>query len=214
MKPVHRSRPSRSASVWQSNAPELVRKGELSQSIQALFGMNAYLTKVYPNADGSLVYVESHSTIQLSPAGDLSYSGEGVEMELTSGDQRARQVEICQQVHERLSHLWEQAGASGKLSLEEMTFTGERGVLRFGLHLNGQFLERKEGNWAIVTVEGNRITGVNAALRQLEEIEQVQMLPLYHAAATIRQERGSLRVRLLEEADGRMIPQICYVTEE
>ena len=202
------------AFVWQSNAPELVRKGELSQSIQALFGMNAYLTKVYPNADGSLVYVESHSTIQLSPAGDLSYSGEGVEMELTSGDQRARQVEICQQVHERLSHLWEQAGASGKLSPEEMTFTGEQSILRFGLHLNGQFVEREEGYWATVTVTGDRITAVSAALRQLEEVEQVQMLPLYHAAATIRQERGSLRVRLLEEADGRMIPQICYVTEE
>lgn len=202
------------AFVWQSNVPELVRKGELSQSIQALFGMNAYLTKVYPTADGSLVYVESHSTIQLSPEGDLSYSGEGVEMELTSSDQRAKQVEICQQVYERLSHLWEQSGASGKLSLEEMTFTGEKGVLRFSLHLNGQFVERKEGHWAIVTVEGNRITGVNAALRQMEEVEPVQMLPLYQAAATLRLERGSLRVRLLEEDNGCMVPQICYVTED
>ena len=39
-------------------------------------------------------------------------------------------------------------------------------------------------------------------------------LPLYQAAATLRLERGSLRVRLLEEDNGCMVPQICYVTED
>ena len=200
--------------MLRNNAPELVRKGELSQSIQALFGMNAYLTRVYPTADGSLVYVEGHNTIQLSPEGDLSYSGGGIEMELTAVSFRQQQVEICQQVYERMSHLWEQAGASGRLSLEEQIFDGTRTVLRFGLHLDGRFLERNEGHWVTVTVDGDRITGVYAALRQIEEVDQVQMLPLYHAAAAVGLERGSLRVRLLEEADGRMVPQICHVTEE
>ena len=55
--------------------PELVTRGELSKSIQAMFGMNAYLTRVYQNTDGSLVYVESHSTIRLAQNGDLTYAG-------------------------------------------------------------------------------------------------------------------------------------------
>ena len=203
-----------SFAVLQSSAPELVRRGELSQSIQALFGMNAYLTKVYPTADGSLVYVEGHNTIQLSPEGDLSYSGGGIEMELTAVSFREQQVEICQQVYERMSHLWEQAGASGRLSLEELTFDGSKTVLRFGLHLNGRFLERNEGHWVTVTVEGDRITGVHAVLRRMEAVEQVLLLPLYHAAAAVGTDNGSLRVRLLEEAEGRMVPQICHITEE
>lgn len=200
--------------VLQCSAPELVRKGELSQSIQALFGMNAYLTKVYPTADGSLVYVEGHNTVQLSPEGDLSYSGAGVEMELTAVSFREQQVEICQQVYERASHLWEQAGASGRLSLEEITFDGTTTVLRFALHVNGRFLERNEGHWVTVTVEGDRITGLHASLRRTEEVEQIQLLPLYHAAAAVQENGGSLRVRLLEQADGRMMPQICHMTEE
>ena len=80
--------------------------------------MNAYLTKVYQNTDGSLVYVESHSTISLSPAGDLTYTGAGgIDLELTAPEGPARQVELCQKVYDLLCRLWEQAGASGQLSL-------------------------------------------------------------------------------------------------
>lgn len=195
-------------------APELVLRGELSESIQSMFGMNAYLTKVYLNADGSLVYVESHSTISLSPEGDLSYAGEGIQLELTASGGNARRAEICQQVYERLAHLWEQAGASGQLSLEELQVEGDRYVLRFGLHLDGRFLERTEGFWATVTVEDNVITGLTAALRQVEETESLQLLPLYQAAATLERGKGSLRVRLLEQTDGTLLPRICFVTEE
>lgn len=195
-------------------APELVLRGELSESIQSMFGMNAYLTKVYLNADGSLVYVESHSTISLSPEGDLSYAGEGIQLELPTGSENARRAEICRQVYERLNHLWEQAGASGELSLEELTAEGDRYVLRFGLHLDGRFLERTGGTWATVTVEDGVITGLTAALRQVEEQEPLQLLPLYQAAATLDRGRGSLRVRLLEQTDGSFAPRICFVTEE
>ena len=195
-------------------APELVRRGELSESIQSMFGMNPYLTKVYPNADGSLVYVESHSTISLSPEGDFSYSGEGIQLELTADGTVARQAEICRQVCERLEHLWQQAGASGQLSLEEVQFEGDRGVLRFGVHMDGQFVERIEGQWATVTLEEGVITGVTAALRQLDETGTTPLLPLYQAAATLKQGRGSLRVRLLEQLDGSLLPQVCFVTEE
>lgn len=200
--------------VMECTVPELVRRGELSEAIQSLFGMNPYLTKVYPNADGSLVYVESHSTISLSPAGDFSYSGQGIPLELTAAGDTARQAEIGMQVYELLSHLWEQAGASGQLSLEKLQFEGNSGLLCFGLHLKGRFVERTGGYWATVTVEDGVVTGVSAALRQLDEISTTQLLPLYQAAATLKQGKGSLRVRLLEQQDGTMLPQVCFVTEE
>jgi hypothetical protein len=195
-------------------APELARRGELSETIQSLFGMNPYLTKVYPNADGSLVYVESHSTISLSPEGDFTYSGEGIPLEITAAGEIDRQAEICMQIYELLSHLWEQAGASGQLSLERVQFEGTRGTLCFVLHLNGRFVERSSGYWATATVEDGVITGVSAALRQLDETGSTPLLPLYHAAATLRQGKGSLRVRLLEQPDGMLQPQVCFVTEE
>ncbi len=200
--------------IMECTVPELVRRGELSETIQSLFGMNPYLTKVYPNADGSLVYVESHSTISLSPAGDFTYSGEGIPLEITAADEIDRQAEICMQIYELLSHLWEQAGASGQLSMERLQFDGTRGTLCFDLHLNGRFVERTGGYWATVTVEDGVIIGVSAALRQLDEIGSTPLLPLYQAAATLKQGSGSLRVRLLEQQDGTLQPQVCFVTEE
>lgn len=195
--------------------PELARRGELSQNVQSLFGMNAYLTKVYQNTDGSLVYVESHSTISLSPAGDLTYTGAGgIDLELTAPEGPARQVELCQKVYDLLCRLWEQAGASGQLSLEELDVQGGRTVLRFGLHRSGLFAERREGHWATVTVEDGAVTGLSAALRQLEETEQAPLLPLYQAAAVLPRGRAWLRVRLLEQQDGSLRPGICRVTEE
>lgn len=200
--------------VMNCTAPELVRRSELSETVQALFGMNPYLTKVYPNADGSLVYVESHNTISLSPTGDFSYSGEGIPLELTTAGEVEQQAEICMQVYELLSRLWEQAEASGRLSLERMQFEGRSGLLQFGLHLDGRFAERTGGYWAVVTVEDGVITGLLAALRQLDEVDSTPLLPLYQAAATLKQDKGSLRVRLLEQQDGTLLPQVCFVTEE
>ena len=200
--------------IVECSVPELVRRGELSEAVQSLFGMNPYLTKVYPNADGSLVYVESHSTISLSPAGDFSYSGGGIPLELSAAEGADRQAKVSMQVYELLSHLWEQAGASGQLSLEMMKIEGDSTLLCFGLHLDGRIVERMGGYWATVTVENGVITGVSAALRQMDTRSSTPLLPLYQAAATLGQGKGSLRVRLLEQQDGTLQPQVCFVTEE
>ena len=57
-------------------------------------------------------------------------------------------------------------------------------------------------------------TSQSATLRQRDETGSTPLLPLYHAAATLRQGKGSLRVRLLEQPDGMLQPQGCFVTEE
>ena len=194
--------------------PELVTRGELSKSVQSLFGMNAYLTRVYQNTDGSLVYVESHSTISLTPKGDLTYTGTaGIGLELTDSG-AARKAELCWKVYDLLCRLWEQAGASGTLSLEEVSLQGDSGTLRFGLRAGGLFLERSEGSWATVTVEDGAITSLTAALRLMEEGASVQLLPAYQAQAVLPKGRAALRVRLLAQEDGLLTPQICRVTEE
>ncbi len=194
--------------------PELVTRGELSKSVQSLFGMNAYLTRVYQNTDGSLVYVESHSTISLTPKGDLTYTGAaGIGLELADSG-TARKAELCWKVYDLLCRLWEQAGASGTLSLEEVSLQGDSGTLRFGLRAGGLFLERSEGSWATVTVENGAITSLTAALRLMEAGETVQLLPADQAQAVLPKGRAALRVRLLEQEDGLLIPQICRVTEE
>lgn len=194
--------------------PELVTRGELSKSIQAMFGMNAYLTRVYQNTDGSLVYVESHSTIRLAQNGDLTYAGtSGIDLELAA-DGEERQAELCWKVYDLLNRLWEQAGASGVLSLEEVELTGDSGVLRFGLRMGALFPQRSAGSWATVTVEKGAITGLTAALRLLETGEPVQLLPMYQAEAVLPRGRAALRVRLLEGEDGLLTPSLCRVTEE
>ena len=194
--------------------PELVTRGELSKSIQSLFGMNAYLTRVYQNTDGSLVYVESHSTISLSQSGDLTYTGTaGIGLELTAAGE-ARQAELCWKVYDMLERLWEQAGASGTLSLEEANLTGDSGTLRFGLRAGALFPERSEGSWATVTVTDGAVTGLTAALRRMEQGPSVQLLPMYQAEAVLPRGRAALRVRLLEGADGVLTPAVCRVTEE
>ena len=200
--------------VVHSQVADITQRGELSQYVLSLFGMNAYLTRVYPTADNSLVYVEGHSTVSMTPQGDLIYSGEGVDLELTAVGQTARQAEICRKVYDRMSLLWQRAGADGTLSLEDMQFEGERGVLRFSLHLSGTYLERSEGHWATVTVENGCITGITAVLRQLETGDSLQLLPTRQAAATLKNGRGVVRVRLLEQEEGLFVPQICFVTEE
>ena len=196
------------------SAPDIAQRGELSQNLLSLFGMNAYLTKVYLTADDSLVYVEGHSTVRLTPGGDLTYSGEGIDLELSAGDVVGRQAEICRKVYDRVLLLWQQAGADGTLSLESLRFEGSRGVLRFGLHVDGRYLERNEGHWVTVTVDSGRITGITAALRQLETGDSVKLLPTLQAAATVTEGRGAVRVRLLEQEDGLFVPGICFVTEE
>ncbi len=195
------------------SAPELVTRGELSQSVQALFGMNAYLTRVYQNTDGSLVYVESHSTISLSPMGDLTYAGTaGIDLELTARE-TGRKVELCMKVYDLLTRLWEQSGASGRLSLEAAELEDDSGLLRFGLQTGGLFLEREEGYWATVTVEEGTVTGLTVALRLLQPGETHALLPLYQAEAVLPGGKAHLRLRLLEQA-GQFVPAICRVTEE
>ena len=195
------------------SAPDIAQRGELSQNLLSLFGMNAYLTKVYLTADDSLVYVEGHSTVSLSPGGDLAYSGTGIDLELSGGTELETRAEICRKVYDRLLRLWQQAGASGVLCLEAQEWNTGGCVLRFGLQLEGVVLEKSRGDWATVTVENGRITGMTISPRLLTAEDSVQLLPGRQAETVLPQGRARLRVRLLEQKDGTMLPQRCRVTE-
>ena len=194
--------------------PDFVQKGELSQNILSLLSMNAYLTRVYRNSDGSLVYVESHSTLSTDPEGNLTYSStQGASLELAETEESARRVEICQKVSSLLQQLWKETGASGQLSLEEISYNGaDTCTLRFGLMADGRFAER-EGDWAQVTVRRGAVVGVFAALRKMEPAEQTLLLPMQQAAAALAPGTARLCIRLMQEEDS-LVPRICRVTED
>ncbi len=196
------------------SAPELASRGELPQTVQAIFDMNAYLARVYLNADGSRVYVEGRGTVRLSPNGDLIYSStDGSDLKLSAVQGPERRAEICQKVYDLVCQLWTGLGASGQPSLEELRFDGEAMVLRFGLCVDGVFLEKTEGDWATVVVEDGAIVSAAASLRQLEDGETVSLLPLKLAQGGLPAGRAMLRIRLLEGADG-FHPAVCRVTED
>lgn len=193
---------------------EIAVKNELSQAMQSLFGLNAYLTRVYPDADGSLVYVEGHGTVRLSPTGDLVYAGGGVELELSDGTALERRAELCRKSQDLLRRLWQQAGASGVLCLNSVELQGDSGTLRFGLQMEGVVLEKSRGDWATVTVEQGKITGMTLSPRFLTAEASVQLMPGRQAETVLPQGQARLRVRLLEQNDGTMLPQRCRVTED
>lgn len=201
---------------YSSLRPDIVEKGELSQQVQALFSMNAYLARVYQNSSGSLVYVEGRSTLSLGQEGELIYAGaEGADLEISAGQEPQRTVEICQKVCTLMRQVWSETGASGRLSLDSVRQENGRLLLSFALDVGGKFLE-KDGGWAQVTVEDGAVTGASAYLRRLEPEEHALLLPMTEAAGMLaalphRQARLCLRMTAGESG---FAPGICRVTED
>ena len=201
---------------YSSLRPDIVEKGELSQQVQALFSMNAYLARVYQNSSGSLVYVEGRSTLSLGQEGELIYAGaEGADLEISAGQEPQRTVEICQKVCTLMRQVWSETGASGRLSLDGVRQENGRLLLSFALDVGGKFLE-KDGGWAQVTVEDGAVTGASAYLRRLEPEEHALLLPMTEAAgmlAALPHRQARLCIRMTAGESG-FAPGICRVTED
>lgn len=201
---------------YSSLRPDIVEKGELSQQVQALFSMNAYLARVYQNSSGSLVYVEGRSTLSLGQEGELIYAGaEGADLEISAGQEPQRTVEICQKVCALMRQVWSETGASGRLSLDSVRQENGRLLLSFALDVGGKFLE-KDGGWAQVTVEDGAVTGASASLRRLEPEEHALLLPMTEAAgmlAALPHRQARLCIRMTAGESG-FAPGICRVTED
>lgn len=201
---------------YSSLRPDIVEKGELSQQVQALFSMNAYLARVYQNSSGSLVYVEGRSTLSLGQEGELIYAGaEGADLEISAGQEPQRTVEICQKVCALMRQVWSETGASGRLSLDSVRQENGRLLLSFALDVGGKFLEKDDG-WAQVTVEDGAVTGASAYLRRLEPEEHALLLPMTEAAgmlAALPHRQARLCIRMTAGESG-FAPGICRVTED
>lgn len=201
---------------YSSLRPDIVEKGELSQQVQALFSMNAYLARVYQNSSGSLVYVEGRSTLSLGQEGELIYAGaEGADLEISAGQEPQRTVENCQKVCTLMRQVWSETGASGRLSLDSVRQENGRLLLSFALDVGGKFLE-KDGGWAQVTVEDGAVTGASAYLRRLEPEEHALLLPMTEAAgmlAALPHRQARLCIRMTAGESG-FAPGICRVTED
>lgn len=197
-----------------AQTPEYAQRGELPQRVMTLLSMNAFLTKVYPNADGSLVYVESHGTVRLTPEGDLHYTGASADLELAEKEGAAARREICQKVYALLEQLWQVTGASGRLSLETIREEEDGTVLRFALENDGLFLQREEGSWATAQVKNGVLTELYASPRVFSETEETLLLPMIQGAAALPQGKARVCVRLIQQGTARFVPTVCRVAEE
>lgn len=194
---------------------EFARKRELPQSVLTVFGMNAYLSKVYPDAGGNLVYVEGRSTVRVSDEGDLHYTGEA-DLDLSVGYGPGMEAEACRKIAYLLEELWSLTGAGGNLSLEELRREADGALaLRFGLAEGGLFLERRDGLWAAAVVRDGMLTELMASPRMLEYGDSSLLMPMRLAAGALPEGRARLCIRLLErENAGAFEPVICRVTED
>lgn len=193
---------------------EFAQKGELPQSVLTALGMNAYLSKVYPDADGNLVYVEGRSTVRVGRGGYLHYTGEA-DLALVERAGAEMEAEVCRKISDLLEQLWSLTGAGGTLSLEELRREDDGALaLRFGLEEGGRFLERREGLWAAAVVRDGALTDLMASPRVLEPGESLLLMPLSKMSAALPEGRARLCVRLLEGESGAFTPAVCRVTED
>lgn len=193
---------------------EFAQKGELPQNVLTALGMNAYLSKVYPDAEGNLVYVEGRSTVRVSGAGDLHYTGEA-DLDLSATRGPEMEAEVCRKIAYLLEQIWSLTGSGGTLSLEELRREADGALaLRFGLQEGGRFFERSEGLWAAAVVRDGILTDLMASPRVLETGESLLLMPLSKVSAALPEGRARLCVRLLEREPGVFEPAVCRVTED
>lgn len=188
---------------------------ELPWPVLTAFSLNPYLAKIYPDAGGGLVYVEDRSTLAVTAEGDLVYSAPegGVAYEQSANeDDATRAARACEAAYQLLTNVWNELGADGVLSLDSLQYDESAGqyTLRFQLEVGGIFLYRADKYWAQAVISDGQITDVTLCPRRLTAGENVTLIPMRQAAATLDGiDQWRLRVLLQERTDGVFEPAIC-----
>ena len=179
-------------------------KDRVLATVLESLGFNAYLTKAYPEADATRVYVEELDTLRVSNDGKLRFysptadTGEVTEPNvLEKTDLLARSAKIVQQA---LSPYLGDA----KLFLRTV-YTDEtsgRFVLLFGISVNGVVVECEDGYVASLEFCGRELVAADMKLlsfRLTEETEQILPLRQAYAAAG---NAGEMALRYTQSEDG------------
>jgi len=208
--------------VYTLQAPAYVAGGELPREVLQSFALNPYLTKVYTDASGALVYVEGFHMLLVQENGDLSFETTmdeaGIDLALpAAASSRQESIYVCQAVHTVMDAVWSAAGASGRLSLEQITAGETAGsyTLSFRAHTGGLFWEDTTAGRAHVTVEGGVITSVTMSPRQLQQQETAAVIPYLQSVAALPQDVRQARLcpRYLWKNE-LLTPAMCRVREE
>lgn len=175
-----------SVPVLRITPPAFVAAGELPRELLKGFSLNPYLSKVYQENDGTLVYVEDYSALRMTPSGALRYrvtTGRGIEL-LAVGEQGGNTNEVIGQAHALVSSLWSLSGASGALSLRQ-TKTGEDGSFELSFCAVYRGVPMSDSSAAYLIVRDGAVSYLDLLPAVLTEQSSVAMLPADQLAAAL-----------------------------
>lgn len=188
--------------------PAFVTAGELPRELLEGFSLNPYLSKVYPESDGTLVYIEDYNALRMTPAGELRYrvsTGRGIEL-LPPGEQSAQLTETVEKARALAVSLWNLSGASGTLSLAQIK-NGENGALELSFSASYNGFPICDRSAAYLIVRDGAVDYLDLLPRVLTEGANMTLLPGLQLAAALPQQ-GDARpaVRYLQIRDGVLTP--------
>lgn len=166
--------------------PAFVAAGELPRELLKGFSLNPYLSKVYQENDGTLVYVEDYSALRMTPSGALRYrvtTGRGIEL-LGIGEQSGNTNEVIAQAHELVTSLWSLSGASGTLSLRQIT-TEKNNALELSFCVVYRGVPVSDNSAAYLIVRDGAVSYLDLLPSVLTEQSVVEMLPADQLAAAL-----------------------------
>ncbi len=198
-------------STYMVTLPDFSEEGGISDELLSAFDINHFLAEVYKESDGDIVYIEGYNALQFSKDGHVVYSvtGDGgIDLELSDGtSEKERRAYTARRICEILERIATAAGCDGGFSVAGITADAGNYVITCERGLGGGFVTEKDGYSAVVTVEGDRITGIRMTLSTATESGTAMLLPMQLAAALLEGRDNSFCVRYTEQ-EGLMIPDL------
>ena len=191
--------------------PDFSEEGRISDGLLSAFDINPFLAEVYKESDGDIVYIEGYAALQFTKAGRVVYSvtGDGgIPLNGKEGlSEKERQAYTVRRAAAILEQISTAADCDGGYSIAGITPQADGYILTFERMLGGGFVTEADGYSAVVTVKGERITGIRVALSASTENGSAMMLPVTLATALVEGENNSFCVRYVNE-EGNCVPAL------
>lgn len=184
---------------------------ELGENMaMSAFGMNSYLAQNYPEADGTVVWVDGESTLRLGTDGSLHYSsrqpesgeeprlGPAAAIEFGRSIVEATLGQVSGDAELQLTYIWFDEGTEEEPGTESY-------LLRFSYVLNGLPVELAGGqNAAEIRFVGSTVYYAEMLFRSFTRGNSLENVLPSEMAAAIAESRGGGEPRLsyIEEPEG------------
>lgn len=177
------------------NITNPLRTAGTVEGLLALFGMNSYVARQYPEADGTTVFVEGDATLRVSPGGEVSYrqSGEAA-LTVSAADQIPTAGEVAEAAWSLAAQSIGALCANGEITLSGMGYNtdAETYTVTFDYLSCGLPVRLAGGvSAAEITISGSAITQAHMHFRQFDlSGERAVPLPETQAIAVVQAGNG------------------------